>query len=541
MVRRTAWWLGGAVIVLVVVAAWLGLGGQQQRGPGSTLTIGLEIEPDRLSPLVAKNPKTFIILMQIFEGLLTLDEKGQIKPGIAESWSTADGGKTWLFKIRGNASFHDSEIFGEARTRPITVDDTVWSFNKICAPGTYASFVLADVIVGCADHNAGKAASVAGVAAKDASTLQITLVKPELFFPFRLTTGWMAVMPKELDAPENKDRWGLSIAVGSGPYRLVRNTDTDIVLEANDKYWDATRRPSIKSLHYRVIKSDQIRFGELEKGGIDFMAVPTAMMPSFIDGPRKPKASITDRFTLAEAPTFNSHFIGFNLNLLTDVHLRRAMYFGVNRQELVDKLLYGYGDVTGGTVPPGINGYRPQFAVDKLFDQQRAKDELSKSAYKGEEIELLVHDQAGSEQIGQVLQSQLAAVGVKIRLTKLDMNGVIARILKGDAPAFSMFIEYVFSSAEPIMLNMFPTSKRPIPNFWQYSNAEVDASLEELRGLAADKSLGRAAEIEARIMQDAPGLFLFRQVNLYAHAKRLSNVNINGHGHVMLERATLAN
>ena len=189
MVRRTAWWLGGAVIVLVVVAAWLGLGGQQQRGPGSTLTIGLEIEPDRLSPLVAKNPKTFIILMQIFEGLLTLDEKGQIKPGIAESWSTADGGKTWLFKIRGNASFHDSEIFGAARTRPITVDDTVWSFNKICAPGTYASFVLADVIVGCADHNSGKAPSVAGVSAKDASTLQITLVKPELFFPFRLTTG----------------------------------------------------------------------------------------------------------------------------------------------------------------------------------------------------------------------------------------------------------------------------------------------------------------------------------------------------------------
>jgi peptide/nickel transport system substrate-binding protein len=539
MARRSLWF-GVVLVALLVAAAWLGFGRQQSK-PNSTLTIGLELEPDRLSPLVAKNPKTFIVLMQIYEGLLTLDERGQIKPGIAESWATPDGGKTWLFKIRSNAAFHDSEIFGAARTRPITVDDAVWSFTKICAPGTYASFVLSDVIVGCADHNAGKAPSVAGVSAKDGSTLQVTLAKPELFFPFRLTTGWMAVMPKELDAPENKDRWGLSIAVGSGPYRLVRNTDTDIVLEANDKYWDVARRPSIKSLHYRVIKNDQLRFGELEKGGIDFMAVPTVMMPRVVDGPRMPKVDITARVSLAEAPTFNSHFIGFNLNLLTDAHLRRAMYFGVNRKELVDKLLYGYGDVTGGTVPPGINGYRPLFETDKLFDQQRAKDELAKSNYRGQEIELLVHDQAGSEQIGQVLQSQLAAIGVKVRLTKSDMNGVIGRILKGDAPAFSMFIEYVFSSAEPILLNMFPSSKRPIPNFWQYSNAQVDNALEELRGLAADSSNGRSAEIEARVMRDAPGLFLFRQVNLYAHTKRLANININGHGHVMLERATLSN
>jgi oligopeptide transport system substrate-binding protein len=524
------------VAVVLSVVVW-----QQKKTVSvteSTLRIGIEIEPERLSPLTAKNPQTFIVLLQIFEGLLSLDENGQIKPAIAESWETKDKGQTWLFHIRKNAMFQESEIFGTQKSRPINADDAAWSFTKICAPGTYASFVLADVIQGCADYGAGKAKTVDGIKVIDPYTLQLSLIKPEMFFLNRITTGWMAVLPKELDAPEHKEKWGLSVAVGSGPYKLVSNTDSEVVLAANESYWDKQRIPTIKKLVYKVIKNDPLRYAELQKGGIDIMSIPTALLPTFMDGARKPKDEILKKFDMKETATFNTQFIGLNLNIMKDANLRRAMYFGVNRKLIADKLLYGYADVTGGTVPPGINGYKPPFAIDQLFDQSKAKEFLSKSQYKGEEIELLIHDQAGSEQIGQIFQGQMAAIGVKIKLTKLDMNGVIGQILKGDAPAFSMYMDYVFSSAEPILLNLFPSSKRPIPNFWQYSNPDVDQALEGLRTLDHAASIARAAEIEAQIMNDVPAIFLFRQTNLFVHTKQLHNLQVNGHGHVMFERAT---
>lgn len=530
------------VILLLLVAAVFSVVAWQQKKtasvPQSELKIGIEIEPERLSPLTAKNPQTFIVLMQIFEGLLGLDENGHIIPAIAESWEMKDNGQTWLFHIRKNAIFHESEIFGSQKSRNIDANDAAWSITTICGPGTYASFVLADVIQGCADYGAGKAKAVDGIKVVDQYTLQISLVKAERFFLNRITTGWMAVLPKELADVQNKDKWGLSMAVGSGPYKLVSNTDSQVVLAANESYWDKQRIPTIKKLIYKVIKNDQLRYAELQKGGVDIMSISTALLPTFMDGARKPKDEILKSFDVKETATFNTQFIGLNLNLMKDEHLRRAMYFAVNRKLIAEKLLYGYADVTGGTVPPGINGYKPQFEIDQLFNQSKAKEELSKSQYKGEEIELLIHDQAGSEQIGQIFQDQMGAIGIKIKLTKLDMNGVIGRILKGDAPAFSMYMDYVFSSAEPILLNLFPSNKRPIPNFWQYSNPDVDQALEGLRTLDHPASIAKAAEIEAQIMNDVPAIFLFRQTNLFAHTKRLHNLQVNGHGHVMFERAT---
>lgn len=535
-------WTRNLVVLLLLTAIVSNLSSCQQKDATSetesVLKIGIEIEPERLNPLTAKNPQTFIILMQIFEGLLGLDENGRVIPAIAESWETKDNGQTWLFHIRKNAIFHESEIFGTQKARNIDAHDAAWSFTTICGPGTYASFVLADVIQGCADYGTGKAEVVDGIKVVDQYTLQFSLIKPEKFFPNRLTTGWMAILPKELKAPQNKDKWGLSMAVGSGPYKLVSNTGREVVLAANENYWDKQRIPTIKNLIYKVIRNDQLRYAELQKGGIDILSISTDLLPTFMDGVRKPKDEILKKFVVKETSIFNTQFIGLNLNIIKDVNLRRAMYFGVNRKLIAEKLLYGYADVTGGTVPPGINGYKPPFEIDQLFNQTKAREDLSKSNYKGEEIELLIHDQAGSEQIGQVFQDQMSAIGIKIKLTKLDMNGVIGRILRGDAPAFSMYMDYVFSSAEPILLNLFPSSKRPVPNFWQYSNPEVDQALEGLRTLDYAASMERAAEIEAQIMNDVPAIFLFRQNSLFAHTKRLNNLQVNGHGHVMFERAT---
>jgi peptide/nickel transport system substrate-binding protein len=506
----------------------------------SQLVIGIESEPERLDPLTIKNPKTFILSWQIYEGLLSLDEAGNIIPVLAEQWETKDF-KTWVFHIRKNATFHASEIFGtSAKSRPVTAQDVLWSYTAFCSSGAYSSFLLTDSVEGCADYNAGKATSVAGLKALDDYTLQIKLIKPEPFFLNRLTTPWIAVFPKEAMEPALKDKWGLQLAVGTGPYRLKSLSSSEIVLEKNEGYWDKTRLPNVTNLVYRVLKNDQIRFAELNKKKIDLMVLPTQLFPSVLDKEGKLDNKYQNDFQIKTLETFNTHMIGINTIKVPNVHLRRAIYFGTNREVIVEKVLYGFGDVTGGTIPAGVSGYVPPFDSNKLYDPILAKKELKESKYKGEELELLVHELAGSEQVGQLFQQQMKDLGIRIKLTKLDFNSVINRIVKGDAPLFSMFLEYVFSAPEPILSNFFTSAKRPVPNFWQYSNPRIDKEIESLRTIA-DRSaaIKKTEDIEEAIMEEAPAIFLYRQKYAVMYSRKFEDLTVNGHGHYQLEKLRL--
>lgn len=506
----------------------------------SQLVIGIESEPERLDPLTIKNPKTFILSWQIYEGLLSLDDVGNIIPVLAEKWETEDF-KTWIFHIRKNATFHASEIFGTpAKSRSVTAQDVLWSYTAFCSSGAYSSFLLTDSIEGCADYNAGKAASVAGLSALDDYTLQIKLIKPEPFFLNRLTTPWIAVFPKEAMDPAVKDKWGLQLAVGTGPYRLKSLSSSEIALEKNEGYWDKTRLPNVTNLTYRVLKNDQIRFAELNKKKIDLMVLPTQLFPSVLDKEGKLDNKYQNDFQVKTLETFNTHMIGINTIKVPNVHLRRAIYFGTNRKVIVEKVLYGFGDVTGGTIPAGVSGYAPPFDSNKLYDPILAKKELKESKYKGEELELFIHELAGSEQVGQIFQQQMKELGIRIKLTKLDFNSVINKMVKGEAPLFSMFLEYVFSSPEPILFNLFTTAKRPVPNFWQYSNPGIDKEIESLRSIAdRSASIKKSAEIEQAIVDEVPADFLYRQKYAVMYSRKFEGLAVNGHGHYQLEKLRL--
>lgn len=513
------------------------IGCAEQKDVSTEMRIALESEPERLDPMTIKNPKTFILTWQIFEGLLGLDEHGNIIPVLAESWDTEDY-QTWTFHLRKNARFHSSKLFGGSNeSRDVTAEDVHWSYTAYCSSGAYLSFLLTDSVKGCAEYNAGKVESVSGYKIIDSHTFQVNLVKPEPFFLNRLTTAWVAIFPKESAEEQFRDSWGLQVVVGTGPYRLKSQSASEVMLTANAEYWDKDRVPSVKQLRYRVITNDQVRLAEFEKGNIDLMFVPSQLFPTILYPDGRLKEKYADRGRVKTVELFNSNQIGINLNNVPDAHLRRAMSFGTDRKTMVQKILYGYGDITSGPTPPGMNGYKPVLNPNTLYDIEKAKNELSKSSYNGEELEMFVHELANSEQIGQIFQSQMKDLGINIKLTKLDFNSAIGRMIKGDAPLFSMFADIVFSSPEPILINLFSSGKRPVPNFWQYSNAEVDAQLEGLREIEdRAESVKRAAEVEAMIMEDVPAIFLYRQKPVVLHATQFGDLEINSHGHFSFEK-----
>lgn len=525
--REIAYWISSLLVLLVV----LGMAGCSDETAASELIVGIEAEPERFDPITIKNPKGFIVVWQIYEGLFSLDDEGQIAPALAESWETNDS-VTWRINLRKGVMFHESEIFNTpSRTRPVTAKDVVASYTAFCSAASYPAFLLTDSVVGCADYNTGEAQSVEGIKQIDDHTIELRLINPEPFFLNRLTTPWIAIFPEELMAPQYEDRRGLDLAVGTGPYRMLSRTSSEIALKRHSAYWDKTASGDISSLVFRVITNDEVRLAEFRKGGIDLMILPPVLYPAVLEPDGALKSEYTDDFRTQIYSTFNSHMIGINNNTISDVHLRRAMNFGVDRRLIVQKLFYGLADITGGTTPPGINGYQAPFAVDSLYNPELARQELAQSAYDGEPIELLVHEQVASEQIGQLFQSQMKDIGVNIQLTKVDFNSAIGRMIGGEAPMFSMFLDYVFSSPELILLNIFSSDKRPVPNFWQFSDPDIDAEIQELRNMSSNAAVKESAGIEQRIMEQAPSIFLYKLNQLILYSNKYGDLPINGHGY----------
>lgn len=531
----TVWRAPSTLLTLVLCTAGLLVGCSREPAGSGQLTVGVESEFERLDPLVLRNPKTLLISAQVFEGLLGLDGAGNIVPGLAEKWDTRDG-KVWTFTLRKNARFHDSWIFGDARSREVRASDAAWSYMAFCGPGAYGAFVLADIVEGCGAYSAGKANSVSGLRVLNESTLEIELVRPEYAFLHRITAPWLSIFPREAARADVKDRWGLDTVVGTGPYRLLSRSATDLELVANPEYWDASRRPAIRTLKYRVIVNDQLRLAEFAQQRIDLMQAPGTLTAQILERDGVLKGDLAKTASVQVAKTFNSHVLGFNMERISDANLRRAIGFAIDRRAIVASLLYGKADISGGIVPPGLQAYVPPFVVADLYNVQRAKEALEKSNYKGEELELVVHDQANSEQIGLIVQEQLKSVGVRVRLTKVDYGTAINKMVKGESPIFSMNFEFGFSSPDLILLMHFHSKKRPVPNFWQFTRPEIDAKLDSLSSMADPASRSTAsAEIEADIMRDAPGVFMFRQHNLILLSRKFSNLVVNGHGHFQLE------
>ena len=502
------------------------------------VVFALESEPERLDPLTIRNPQTFRVAWQIYEGLVGLSQEGGIEPRLAASWHTDDF-RTWRFTLRADAQFHASPLFGDGSpARRVTAEDVVWSYTAVCSPGAFASFVLVDLVDGCSAYNAGEAETVSGVSASAPGEVEITLVTPEPFFLNRISTAWLAIFPREAAAPEFRDLWGLEHAVGTGPYRLVSRTDAEHVLEPNPDYWDEPRIPRVDRLVFRVFKNPQIRFAELARGEIDISPVPAELFPALIGSDGRLRERYEATLSLKTFETFNIHFIGIDLNAVPDPHLRRAMALGTDRAAMTSLLLQGFARVVGGPVPSSMPGYS---ALDTAYRPEEARAALARSTYGGEPIEMYVHDLVQSERIGQIFQQQMKQIGVDIRLVKRDYGSVIGQAIEGRAPLFQAYAEIVFSSPEPLLLNLFDSAKIPVPNFWKYASAETDTALRGLRGIPSQEArLAEAARIEGDIMREVPGIFLYSAEHVLVHSRRVRNVTVNRHEHYRLELLRLA-
>ncbi len=351
------------------------------------LTIDVEADLDSLDPYLSYTPTGLSIHHNIYDYLLERDGKGDLVPGLAESWKAVND-TTLEFKLRKGARFHSGE--------DVTADAVKFSANRMLDEklnsGVRTRFT-----------------SIKNVNVVDPSTVRFELAKPDPSLLDSLSNQ-MAILPPTFSDTK---------PVGSGPYRFVEWVHGDhVTLEANDSYWtgSAKGRALAKTVVFRPVPSAGTRLADLQSGQADIVAGLSATQAKGVES-----AGGAARVERADLPGYQ--YVFFNTKVadtpLKDARVRQALNYAIDRQSIVENLMGNYSKPLTQAVGPLTSGYDSSLS-GFAYDPARAKQLLTEAGVgSGFEVTLDV-SQRDLDDVVQAVAAQLGQVGVKVNVQSLD-------------------------------------------------------------------------------------------------------------------------
>jgi oligopeptide transport system substrate-binding protein len=371
---------------------------------------GNNAEPASIDPHFITGVWENRIVGDMFMGLTTESVDGKIIPGLAESWSISEDGKTYIFKIR-NAKWSDG--------KKITAHDFEFSFKRILAPKNASkyAFILYPIKNAEEINRAQKDVNSLGVKALNNSTLKITLKNITPFFLEQLAhyTSW--AVPKHIVEKYGKNWTKKENIVVSGAF-IVEDwkPQTNFKLKKNPYFWDSKNVKLDGVVYYPIENSNselkRYRAGELHTTG----TVPSGQFKYL-------KKTFGKSFRIA--PYLAIYYYPVNYNKIKDIRVRKALSMAVNRDVITQKILGEGQKPAYSFVPTGINNYdakTPQlpFATmsytDAVLEAKKLMQEAGYNKSNPLEIELKYNTSDEQKKVAVAISAMWKQIGVKTKL-----------------------------------------------------------------------------------------------------------------------------
>ncbi|HEX2440251.1 MAG TPA: ABC transporter substrate-binding protein [Methylomirabilota bacterium] len=504
------------LLALVAVATPVSAQERPATSAASVYRRPLGTEPATLDPARIADIYGRSVAQQIFDGLVEFDQTLTIAPALAQYWKASRDGLTWTFTLRKGARFHNG--------REVTADDVVFSLSRLVDPRVKST--AADLfmnIQGAQAFRDGRAATVRGLTAPDASTVRIVLDEAPVPFVTMLAIGHAKILPRDL-VTQQGEAFGMT-PIGTGPFRFERwDRHKEIVLAANPDYFAGP--PRIGRIVYRIFPDEGAgaMFEEFRRGRLEDSPVP---MQDY------PKLLTSGHWVHVKRPMFSVRFLGFNTRVKpwSDPRVRQALTYGLDREAIVQESTRGRFVLARGILPPGTLGYNPRLA-GYGYDPARARELLSQAGYpEGRGLTpLTVCATVKLEPEHPLMTRYLATIGVKTEFRYVsDWTQFQKLLTDGQCPSF----QYAWFADVPEpdnFLNKLFHSRSP-RNYTGYANAQLDEILMRAR---TDRDDPRRVELyrraEQMVLDDAVVIPFFHYTYERVFQPYVKSIEVSGLG-----------
>ena len=335
------------------------------RDSAFTMPLG---EPTTLDPAIARETTSHFFVTSMFSGLVRIGSDLNVEPDLAASWELDDTGVVYTFTLREGITFHDG--------RPITAEDFKYSIERAADPALHsqtAHSYLGD-IVGVTEKLDGESEQVSGVEVVDERTVRITIDEPKEYFLAKLTYPSAAIVDRRTVEPLGFDWWMSANINGSGPYRLDRwDNEEVVVLQRFDDYHTPVSLEYIISPQAAPAGVSWLHMYLVD--GWDALPVGTRSL-DFV------RESETVSSQLGEYDQLTTYYVGVDGSQppFDDPKVRLAFLMALDRERLIEDVFDGNVELAEGLLPPGMPGYSESLR-GAPYDPEAARQLLAESRH----------------------------------------------------------------------------------------------------------------------------------------------------------------
>lgn len=514
MLRRA--WSSFFILTLVILLA----AGCRTRS--DIFTIAMDTQFSSLNSLTGTadaNAERLRTLM--FNMLVKKNENFEYVGELASDIKDLDNGSTISFTLRDGVTFHDG--------KPLTSADVKYTFDTLFAvPNTTKASAFYETVDGATKPH------ILAIETPDAKTVNFKISRPSLKNQLLANLVAIPIIQNGADIKtlaENPN--------GTGAYKFVRfDAGQNIVeLEAYPNYWEGAA--NIKKIQVKTVSDSNAIQAELKSGRVDVAPMMNNLSPDTINA-----LSQDPNLRIDKQESANIQLITFNTQAkpFDNIKVRQAFAYAIDREKLVNQLLSGQATIAHSILPEKSWAY--SVGTKYNFDEAKAAQLLDEAGFKkgadgkrfSQPIRFkIVSGNSAISQYAQVIQEDLAKIGIPISVEPAELSTLLDQLKKGQ---FDMTMtRWVGGNQDPIFLrDLFATSEIPNEaragrNRSRYSNAELDKILTEAAA-ATDRAAAKEMYVKAQdiISRELPAFPLWYPANMFVRNKRVGEIKANAGG-----------
>lgn len=455
-------------LILLVAVATSCLGGTSsqtvQAGGQGTLNLTND-GPITLDPALAAEAGSGAYILQIFSGLMRLDDNLQVTGDIAQTWDRSTDGTIFTFHLRHDVKFHDG--------RQVTAGDFKYSWERALNPATQsttAGTYLND-IMGAADMLSGKASSLSGIKVIDDYTLRVTIDAPKPYFLEKMAFPTAFVVDRA--NVESGGQWWQH-PNGTGPFKLQQwQAGQQLVLKRNDNYYGD--RALLSQVVFHLLAGSPIQL--YQQGTIDVAFISA----NFLGLATDPKNVASKELNIY--PEFSFYYLGFNASTppFDDAKVRQAFCHAVDKEKITTLAAMNAVTTANGILPLGMPGYSANM-TGLSYDPQKAKELIRATKYgdvsKLPPIVLTTYGYGGdiSGVLGGVIEQWRQNLGVEVTVRQLETENFLYSLKQEANQIFDSSWIADYPDPQDFLDILFHSGQQN--NFGGYSNPQLDYLLD---------------------------------------------------------------